>query len=99
MIKNTTGKPPSTFAVDSSRVHPLIDYAFFLPNGGSLKLSELCFTSVADLQGSLSRKVKLNLIPKIKINEDFGLIMLPSSLKECFPPSALKINHEEDFAR
>ena len=41
VIKNINSNLPSAFAVDNKYLHPLIEYAFFLPHGGNLKLSKL----------------------------------------------------------
>jgi hypothetical protein len=99
VIKNITGRPASTFTVDKEHVHPLIDYAFFVPAAGSLKLASLCFTHVQHLQRDLGTHVKLKLMRKLQIRDDFGLIRLPSSLQECFPSNTLKINHGDEFGR
>lgn len=80
VIKNIAGRPASTFVVDKAHVHPLIDYAFFVPTAGSLKLASLCFTHVQHLQRDLGTQVKLKLMRKLQIRDDFGLIRLPSSL-------------------
>jgi hypothetical protein len=79
-------------------VHPLIEYAFFLPYQGNLRLNQLCFTNVAHLSYQLARNVKQKLRNAIKVKEDFNIIMLPSSLRNCFTTDMLKISYDEPSA-
>ena len=46
IIKNLQRKHPSNTAVDNKFLHPLIDFAFFLPRNGSLYLKDLIFMDV-----------------------------------------------------
>jgi hypothetical protein len=61
--------------------HPFINFAFFMPKGGSLKLSDLIFSSIKYLDYDFTMKVRFYLNPKVKIHSDFSLIVLPECLE------------------
>lgn len=61
VIKNLKRKPGSSWCVDHRYIHPLIEYAFFLPFQGNLRLNQLCFTNVAHLSYQLARNVNQKL--------------------------------------
>lgn len=94
VIKNLKRRPSSSWCVDHRFVHPLIEYAFFLPFQGNLRLNQLCFTNVAHLSYQLARNVNQKLRNQIKVKEHFNVIMLPASLKDCFSPDMQKISYD-----
>lgn len=62
--------------------HPFISFAFFLPTGGNLRLSELAFGNAKFLENDFLVKVILYLNKKIKIRSDFQLVVLPECLRD-----------------
>jgi hypothetical protein len=98
IIRNVTKSQPTNFCVDHRFVHPLIHYAFFLPHSGTLKLKDLCFTKVNDLI-SHSRNVHNKLKNHIQVVEGYGVILLPSSLKNCFTCEELKVDLDSPHGR
>ena len=66
-------------------LHPLIDFAFFMPKGGNLKLEDVCFDSIWKLDHSFRSLVNAFVSSKMYINSKFSLIMLPECLKPCLP--------------
>ena len=93
-------KKSSTFIVDKSHVHPLIDFAFFQPRNGSLYLKDTCFYDVNQLKHQydigknnafsyeFARQIKANIESKIKVNKNYSLILMPAILKQYFGSSA-----------
>ena len=66
-------------------LHPLIDFAFFMPKGGNLNLEDVCFDSIWKLDNEFSKRVNLMVSSKMHINSKFSLLMLPECLKPCLP--------------
>lgn len=71
--------------IKDTYLHSLIDFAFFLPKGGNLKLADVCFNNIYALDGEFTRKVKVELKHKIHMKSNYSLIVLPECLKQVLP--------------
>jgi hypothetical protein len=71
--------------IQDDYLHPLIDFAFFMPKGGNLNLADVCFHNIYKLDCELTRMVNRDLLSKSHIKSEFSLIILPECLKQVLP--------------
>lgn len=84
ILKNYSGRKPDEFTVDPHYLHPLIDFAFFMPKHNSMKMSDLVqtFNFVENFKNSFGRLVTNWIRDKLNVKYNFNLIRLPFCLKQ-----------------
>lgn len=70
ILKNCSGREVDNFSVDPHYIHPLLDFAFFMPKHNSMKMSDLIqiFNNVENFKHQFKLLVTASLRDKLNIN-------------------------------